>query len=311
MQTRTLGRTGLEVSVMSLGGVAFGDMYGTMAPGEAQACVQRAIDLGVNLIDTSPYYGSTRSESVLGECLAGGLREKIYLCTKAGRDGLAQFDFTPAHIEESVDASLKRLQTDYVDILIAHDIEFADDFEKVFTDTADVLHRLKDKGKCRFIGMSGYPLGILSQAIERCRLDVVISYCHFCLQNTAMMDQLLPIAEAHDVGLLNASPLAMGLLTMQGPQDWHPAPPEIKQAARRAALVCERRGADLATVGMQFAFSEPRIASTITGAATAAEVERNVKALETPIDAEVLAEVQACFAPVRNQTWPSGKWKDS
>lgn len=306
MQTRPLGRTGLDVSVMSLGGVALGDMYGTLRPGEASDCVHRAIDVGVNLIDTSPFYGLTRSETVLGEILRGGLREKILLCTKAGRDDVDRFDFTPKHIAESVEASLGRLGTDYVDILIAHDIEFADDLEAVYTETADALHRLKEKGKCRFVGMSAYPLGVLRTAIERCRLDVVISYCHFSLQNTKLLSELLPVAEAHGVGLLNASPLSMGLLTDQGPQSWHPAPPEIKAAAREAAELCRQRGTNIASLGMQFAFSEPHIASTITGAARAEEVDRNVEALNLPLDRELLTEVMATLDGVRDQTWPSG-----
>src|SRR5205823_11116434 len=118
-------------------------------------------------------YGQTRSETVLGEILSAGPRDKAYLCSKAGRNKLAEFDFTPAAIERSVEASLKRLRTDYLDILIAHDIEFADDFEAIFTDTAAVLHKLMAAGKCRFVGMSGLPLGILRTAIERCSLDVV------------------------------------------------------------------------------------------------------------------------------------------
>src|SRR5262245_6827064 len=123
MQFRPLGHTGLHVSAMSLGGVAFGDMYGALTLGDADRCVHRAIELGVNLIDTSPYYGQTRSETVLGKILTAGLRDTIILCSKAGRNGLADFDFTPAAIERSVDASLERLRTDYLDILIAHDIE--------------------------------------------------------------------------------------------------------------------------------------------------------------------------------------------
>src|SRR5215211_709130 len=109
---RDLGRTGLRVSALSLGGVAFGDMYGQLGPGEADACVRRAIDLGVNLIDTSPYYGRTRSESVLGEILSPGLRDRIILCSKAGRNGRAEFDFTPTAMRASVEASLQRLKTD-------------------------------------------------------------------------------------------------------------------------------------------------------------------------------------------------------
>ena len=308
MHYRPLGRTGLSVSALSLGGVAFGDMYGALGPGEADRCVRRAIDLGVNLIDTSPYYGQTRSEAVLGPILANGLRDKVYLSSKAGRNGFAHFDFTPAAMERSVEASLKRLHTDYLDILIAHDIEFAADFEAVFTDTAAVLHKLKAAGKCRFVGMSGLPLGILRTAIERCDLDVVISYTHYTLQNQTLLTDLLPVAEAHGVGVMNASPLCMGLLSDGGPPDWHPAPPAVKAAGRAAAELCRQRGASLVTLGMQFCLREERIPTTISGAARAEEIEANVRAMETPIDEGPLRDVRAVFEPVRNATWASGKW---
>jgi L-galactose dehydrogenase len=310
MQYRTLGRTGLSVSALSLGGVAFGNMYGTLGPGEADHCVRRAIELGVNLIDTSPYYGQTRSEAVLGPILANGLRDKVYLCSKAGRNGFSDFDFTPAAMGRSVEASLKRLRTDYLDILIAHDIEFAEDFEVVFTDTAAVLHKLKAAGKCRFVGMSGLPLGILRTAIERCNLDVVISYTHYTLQSQTLLSGLLPVAENHGVGVMNASPLCMGLLSDHGPPDWHPAPAAVKAAGRAAAELCRSRGASLATLGMQYCLREPRIPTTISGAARAEEIEANVRATETPIDAELLQQVLATFEQVRDVTWASGKSVD-
>jgi L-galactose dehydrogenase len=309
MQFRPLGRTGLRVSALSLGGVAFGDMYGSLPIGEADRCVHRALELGVNLIDTSPYYGQTRSETILGEILTVGLRDTIILCSKAGRNGLADFDFTPAAMERSVDASLKRLRTDYLDILIAHDIEFAEDFGAVFTDTAAVLHKLKAAGKCRFIGMSGLPLGILRAAIEQCHLDVVISYAHYTLQNHCLVPDLLPTAEKHGVGVMNASPLCMGLLSDHDPPDWHPAPDRVKSAAREAAQLCRSRGKSLATLGMQFCHGEPRIATTISGAARASEVEANVRALAVPMDQELLRDVQSALAPVKDMTWASGKWK--
>ncbi len=310
MRYHPLGRTGLEVSALSLGGVAFGDMYGTLGPGVADACVRRAIDLGINLIDTSPYYGQTRSESVLGEILSSGLRDKIILCSKAGRNTLTGFDFSPPAMEMSVDASLQRLRTDHLDILIAHDIEFANDFEAIFTETAEVLHKLKRSGKCRFIGMSGHPLGILCKAIERCDLDVVISYTHYTLQNQLLLADLLPTAEKHGVGVMNASPLCMGLLSDAGPKDWHPAPPAVKEAAKKAAELCKARGASLATLGMQFCLMERKIATTISGAATAAEIEANVHAMEVTMNSELLREVWTIFEPVRNVTWPSGNWGD-
>jgi L-galactose dehydrogenase len=306
---RDLGRTGLRVSALSLGGVAFGDMYGALGPGEADACVRRAVDLGVNLIDTSPYYGRTRSERVLGDILAGGLRDKILLCSKAGRNGRAEFDFTPSAMRASVEASLKRLRTDRLDILIAHDIEFATDFEAVFTETAGVLHDLKREGKTRFVGMSGFPLGILREAVTRCDLDVVISFGHLTLQNQRLVTELLPDIEARGVGLMNASPLCMGLLSDGGPPDWHPAPAAVQEAARIAAVLCRSRGASLAALGMQFCMADARIPTTISGAARAGEIEANVRAMEAPIDAELLAAVRAIFGPVRDVTWPSGNWR--
>jgi L-galactose dehydrogenase len=302
-----LGRTGLTVSRLSLGGAQFGQQYGPVSTAQAAEVVSAALDAGVNLIDTSAYYGRGTSESILGEVLAGR-RDQVILCTKAGRLDRREFDFTPAGMRACVDGSLRRLRTDYVDVLLAHDIEFADDFERVFTDTADVLHRLKAEGKARFVGMSCYPLGLLKRAVERCHLDVVISYCHFNLQDRTLLSELMPTAAAHGVGVLNASPLGMGLLTNQGPQAWHPGGAEVMAACRAAAELCRARGADISVLGMQFCASEPAIPSTITGAASAAELRTNLRALAEPINAELLAEVEAVLAPVRDKTWPNGNW---
>src|SRR5262249_38653257 len=201
------------------------------------------------------------------------------------------------------------LRTDYVDILLAHDIEFAADYEAVFTETAGVLHQLKKEGKVRYVGMSCYPLGLLKQAIERCNLDVVISYAHFNLYNTRLLTELLPVAEARGVGVINASPLAMGLLTNHGPQPWFPGPPEIKEACRKAAELCASRGADIAFLGMQFCFAQKRIPCTLTGTARTSELEVNLRAMREPINPELLADVLKVLEPVRDHTWPSGNWK--
>src|SRR5436190_4461596 len=165
MQYRPLGKTGLSVSVLSQGGAAIGQQYGPVSLAEAADCVHAAIDAGVNLIDTAAYYGKGESERALGEILQGGRREKVYLCTKACRLDRAVFDFTPEGTRRCVEESLRRLRTDYVDVLFAHDVEFATDYEYVFTETAAVLHELKREGKARFVGMSCYPLGLLRQAV--------------------------------------------------------------------------------------------------------------------------------------------------
>ncbi len=308
MKYQELGRTGLSVSRLSLGGAQFGQQYGPLSVTDAAGVVHAAIDAGVNLIDTSAFYGQGTSETILGEVLAGGWRDKVSICTKAGRLDRDRFDFTAKGMRECFEGSLRRLRTDRVEILLAHDIEYADDFERVFDETAEVLHRLKSEGKCRFIGMSCLPLGLLAQAIERCRLDVVISYCHFNLQDQTLHSELLPVAEQRGVGVLNASPLSMGLLTNQGPQPWHPAGEAIKAACRAAAVYCRAKGADISSLGMQFCLAGVDVPSTISGAATRAEVEANLEALASVPDAELLAEVRDILEPVRDRTWPSGNW---
>ncbi|QVL31947.1 aldo/keto reductase [Telmatocola sphagniphila] len=309
MQLRPLGRTGLNVSALSLGGAAFGNIYGNLTLDQIRRTVVRSIESGINLIDTSPYYGLTKSESNLGEVLQHGWREKIILCSKAGRNDRAAFDFSPEAMRRSVEASLKRLRTDYLDILIAHDIEFTDNFEKVFTETRDVLHALKKEGKCRFIGMSCYPLSLLKKVIETCQIDVIITYSNFCLQNTRLIDELLPTLEKFEVGVLNASPLSMGLLTNQGPPEWHPASPEIKAACRKAAEHCRNRGSDISLLGMQFCLAESRISSVISGASTEEEIQTNLQALSQKPDPQLLAKVLEILKPVHNQTWFAGNWK--
>lgn len=309
MEHRPLGRTGLNVSAMSIGSAAIGQQYGPVTAAEAAECVHAAIDAGINLVDTAAYYGVGLAESILGEALQGGWREKVTLCTKACRLDTAVFDFTPEGTRKCFEASLKRLRTDHVDILLAHDIEFADDFDYVFNETYGVLQQLKKEGKTRYIGMSCYPLGLLRQAIERCDLDVVISYAHFNLQNTRLLTELLPTAEARGVGVMNASPLALGLLTNQGPQPWFGGREEIRAACKEAANLCRSRGADIAFLGMQFCFAENRIPTTLTGTAKKPELEMNLRAMREPIDRQLLDDVQKVLAPVKDRTWPCGNWK--
>jgi L-galactose dehydrogenase len=310
MDYRVLGRTGLRVSVLGQGGAAFGQQYGAVSAEEVSACVRHAIDRGVNLFDTAAYYGRGLSEELLGAALAGGLRERVFICTKACRLDRALFDFTARGTRACVEASLKRLRTDHVDILLAHDIEFADDYDFVFNETYRELERLKQEGKTRFIGMSCYPLPLLKRAIETCELDAVISYAHFTLQNTRLLSEFLPVAEARGVGVMNASPLSLGLLTNQGPQAWHPAGAEVRSACKRAAELCAARGADISDLGMRFALAEARVPTTLSGAARASELDANLNALGAPPDAALLADVLKVLAPVRDATWPCGNWKE-
>ena len=287
-----------------------GGEYGERTQAEVQNTVDRAIDLGVNYFDTSPYYGRTRSEEALGKALQGK-REKVFLSTKTGRFDFDEFDFTERRLRKEVENSLQRLNTDHVDLLIAHDVEFADP-GIVLNEGMPTLQKLKEEGKTRFIGVSGLPLHVLQTVHERFqRLDAILSYCRYCLNDTA----LIPYAErwrSDGIGVINASPLAMGLLTNGGPQEWHPAPAILKQKAKEAAEWCAAKGGNIAFLGMQFAFQCRAADTTMTGTARQRHLENNIEALNAPIDQETLNGALDILRPVQNITWKSGSedaWK--
>ncbi|MBM4097957.1 MAG: aldo/keto reductase [Planctomycetes bacterium] len=309
MRVTELGRTGLKVPAVGFGGGPFGGFYGSFDEAEGISAIHLAIERGMNLIDTSPYYGGGRSEEVIGKGLEGGWRERAILATKCGRIAKDKFDFTAAGIKAGVETSLRLLRTDHVDILQAHDIEFEKDLDRVFDETFKALESLKRQGKCRFIGMTGYPVGMLVRAIESCALDVVISYCHATLLDQTMLERLVPVARRRGTGIINASPMSMGLLTMAGPPEWHPAPGAVKEACRRAAAVCARRGADLSDLALAYPLSKPEIATTLVGIKDRAEVERNLAAAAKPLDQALLAEVMAELRDVQGACWDSGHWK--
>ena len=125
MQYRQLGNTSLRVSILGYGASPLGNAFRVTDPAEGKAAVHLAVERGINYFDVSPYYGLTLAETRLGEALVG-LRQNVILATKCGRYGADQFDFSAPRITASIDESLARLQTDYVDLLQAHDVEFGD-----------------------------------------------------------------------------------------------------------------------------------------------------------------------------------------
>ncbi len=306
MRYRTLGKTGLQVSIIGFGAAPLGGIYGPFTETECTQTVHQAIDEGINLFDTSPYYGIKLGEEVLGRTLKV-VREKVILATKCGRITQTDFNFKADFIVKSMEESLQRLQTDHVDIFQAHDIEFEADLDMVFTETYEALQKLKKQGKCRFIGMTGYPLGCLKKALEACALDVCISYCHCTLLDQSMLTELIPIAERRGTGIINASPLAMGALTLNPPA-WHPAPEEVKQAAMKAAQYCKSQGSDLSLLAMQWMLQQENVATTLVGMSKLSELKINLKALESGPDPVLLEEVKKILSSVQGRCWPSGLW---
>lgn len=294
----------VPLSRLGYGAAPLGNVYGDIDPTEGIASVHHAIDRGINFFDVSPYYGFTVAEEVLGRALEGR-RNEVVLCTKAGRYGENLFDFSAERIRRSARESMRRLRTDYLDILLAHDIEFGAP-DQILNETVGALEQLKIEGVCRYIGVSGYPLGVLRRAVESRDLDVVMSYCHYCLYNTDL-SALIPLAEERGTVVLNASPLGMGLLSDGGPPGWHPASTPLRAACERAAVLCRERGARLSQLALAFAAGLPGVRSTVVGMATPDLVDSNVEAAAERPDPDLLAQVQAILAPVMGSVWPSGR----
>jgi L-galactose dehydrogenase len=303
---RTLGATGLQVSILGFGASPLGGVFRPINEEEGKRAVRVALDLGVNFFDVSPYYGMTRAEIVLGQSLAGVPRERYLLSTKVGRYGneAKDFDFSADRVARSVDESLKRLGVSHVDMLLCHDIEFGN-LNQIVEETLPALRRIVAAGKARFVGITGLPLKMFPAVMDRAAVDVMISYCHYELNDTSL-EGLLPYLTGKGVGVISASPLGMGLLTDGGLPAWHPAPQRIKACCAAAAAHCRAKGSDIARLALQFALSRPEIATTLVGMATPEEIAQNVKSMSLPMDRQLLMEVQGILSPVQNQTWASG-----
>jgi L-galactose dehydrogenase len=305
MQYRTLAKTGLEVSALSLGASPFGGVFGAVDEKQCKNCLDCALELGINFIDCSPYYGLTKAETMLGKTLRGVPREQYFLATKVGRYGENEFDFSAARVTQSVDESLTRLGVEYVDIIQCHDIEFGD-LDQIVHETIPALRRVVGQGKARFVGITGLPLKIFETVLAQTDVDTILSYCRYSLNDTSL-EKLVPFLQKKNVGIISASPLSMGLLTERGAPDWHPAPPRVKEICARAAAHCKAKGSDIAKLAVQYSVANPDIATTLVGTSKAEHIEKNARWIEEPLDEELLREVLEILAPIKNQTWKSGR----
>ncbi|MGV3532227.1 MAG: aldo/keto reductase [Chthoniobacteraceae bacterium] len=299
MQTRPLGRTGLQLPILSFGASSLGQEFRSVKLDEALRSVRVALDGGLNFIDTSPFYGRGMSEVLLGIALRDVPRDSYHLCSKLGRYDLAHFDFSAKRVAESIDVSLHRLGTDHLDICLCHDIEFVD-MSQIVEETLPALRKAQSQGKIRYVGISGYPMKAFKYVLERADLDCVLSYNQYTLQNTRFADELLPLLVEKGVGAMNAGPFSARLLTNAPLPAWLKEPEEVKAAARQAAAHCESKGVDIAKLALQFSIAHPGITTTVAGSANPENIRRWVEWAEEPLDQELLAEVEAIFAPVKN-----------
>ena len=219
MPTTQLGAIDFEASKISLGCAPLGGVYGDMPQAEAQSIIDMCLAAGVNLFDTSPYYGNTTSEKVLGECLKNSPfeRDSYFIATKCGRYVDEGSDFSAKRIEQSIEESLNRLQVDCIDLVQCHDVEFARSMQEVVEEALPVLDEARAAGKIRHVGISGLPLSVLDFVLEHSdvEIDTILTYCNYTLQNENLK-QFVPRWAHRKLGIIQGGAMSMGLLSPQG-----------------------------------------------------------------------------------------------
>jgi L-galactose dehydrogenase len=305
-----LGQTGLKVSKLSFGASAIGGVFRAVSESNAIGAVHAALDHGITYFDVAPAYGGTRSESVLGKALKGIARDSYVLSTKVGKYtnpeayGEDTLEYSRERIRASLDESAARLGTDYFDIIHIHDIEYQDrqHCEWALSEGLEAVHELKREGRIGAVSFGIYPVDLWARILRDYDVDAALIHNHYCLNDTRLLD-LLPLAEAKGIGVINASPFASGLLTDRGPPDWHPASASDRTLFAQAAALCQSRGTSISKLAFQFSSQNPDIPTTMFSTADAASVARNVTWFDEAVDSELVSEVQALLAPVMNKDW--------
>ncbi|MDA0708615.1 MAG: aldo/keto reductase [bacterium] len=293
LEIRRLGRTEMKPKALALGCAFFGPKD-SVTDKDAVDGVRRAIELGLNYVDTSPLYGE--SERRVGLALAGGYRERVYLQTKTGTHPERRHDYSAEATRWSVENSLKLLKTDYLDAVLIHDPR---DIEAPFKSGAalDTLIKMKDEGIVRHIGIGVREHDFHRRAIETGHIDIVLTYLDYTLLSQSVAETTLPLARERDVGVILASVQGMGLLAG--------ARPDLEMAERRypgkgqMAIAmwdwCHSRGIHLRQMALQFCLAAPINGMVMAGPANKQQVEEVISAATADLDRDLWRDFKADF----------------
>lgn len=307
MEYRELGKTGLKVPVLSYGASSLGGVFHSIKESEAIQSVFTAVEHGLNFIDVSPYYGHYKAETVLGKALKELPRESFILSTKVGRygkDGVNTWDYSGKRAQESVYESMERLNIDHIDLINVHDVEFSD-MNQVVNETLPALVELKERGLVGHVGITDLQLENLKWVIDHAAPDTVeavLNFCHYSLNDDKLVD-FLDYFDEKGVGVINASPFGMGLLTQRGVPEWHPAPKSLIEACAKAAKYCAEQGYPIEKLAVQFSVSNPRIPTTLFSSAKSESVLQNIKYIEEPIDWSLVEKVKEIIGDQQRVSW--------
>lgn len=310
MQYNLLGKTGLRVSRLSFGASSLGAVFHPVDETEAIAAVHAALDCGINYFDVAPAYGGTRSETVLGKALRGISRDRYFLSTKVGKYtdpnnyGNDTLDYSRARIRASLDESAARLGVEYFDIIHIHDIEYQNrkHTEWALSEGYDAVQELKREGRIGNVSFGIYPMDLWKRIFASFDIDAALVHNHYCLNDTQLLD-LLPVAKQKNIGIVNGSPFASGLLTDRGPAAWHPASAEDRSLFQIAAEFCRSQGNSISRLALQFSSQNPDIPTTLFSTSKPETVRKNVEIYEEPYDTNLVAEVQKILKPVLDKEW--------
>jgi myo-inositol catabolism protein IolS len=307
MNTRKLGRSNIDISEIGLGTNYVGghNLYATVDEDEGIRLVQRAIDCGITFIDTADIYGMGRSEELVGRALAGR-RHEVVLATK----GAVMFDGTqrtgisndPAYLRQALEASLRRLNCDYVDLYYIHNPDKTTPPEEAF----GALMQFKAEGLIRAAGVSNFDVSELESALKAGPVDAL--QCRYNLLQRDVESGLLPLCQEHCISLIPWGPLAFGLLggaysrDFKLPEnDWRSRSgvfdPEVYASnldiVDQLKSIAAGKGMSTAHVAVQWLLSRPAVGSVIAGAKRADQVEQNARAGDQSLTAEELATIDA------------------
>lgn len=310
MNTRPLGRTGLQVSTLSFGASSLGGVFHAVDETEAIRAVHTALDLGINYFDVAPAYGGTRSETVLGKALQGIPRDRYFLSTKIGKYTHAEeygedtLDYSRERTRRSIEESAARLGTDYFDIIHIHDIEYENrrHTESALNEGFQAVLELKQEGRIGAVSFGIYRMDLWHRVLTTLSVDAALVHNHYSLHDTRLLE-LLPIALEKGIGLINASPFGSGLLTDRGPADWHPANLEQRAIIQQAADYCAVQGTSISKLALQFASQHPDIPTTMFSSASADCVKRNVGWAAEAYDPALVAQVRQILKPITHIDW--------
>ena len=302
----------MNLSHLGFGASSLGSVFRPTNLNDSIKAVETAIEGGINFIDVSPYYGHYKAETVLGEALKNIPRDKYFLSTKVGRygkDGVNTWDYSAQRAKESVYESMDRLHIDHIDLINVHDIEFQaalpGGLQKVVDETLPALVELRELGVVGHVGITDLQLENIKWVIDHTEpgtVESILNFCHYCLNDDKLND-FMDEFEQKGIGVINASPLSMGLLSSRGVPDWHPAPKPLVDACARAAEFCREKGYPIERLAIQYSVSNPRIASTLFSSANPENVKRNIEWANEEPDMEMVEAVKQIIGDQQRVSW--------